>query len=120
MEGRYELATASVNGHNYWVKKDGKGSPEYAAFWKDKWHIALYSDLGESKAFVHGPFGDQSWPNDIRSSEWKYVDQYGDWQQGGNNDVIVNTGKYLPSSTKTSLKWLSDHKRSLACDFSLV
>ena len=36
--------------------------------------------------------------------------------------VEVDTGYMLEGKiqTKTSLKWLSDHKRSLACDFSLV
>ena len=58
---------------------------------------------------------------DVNERKWKCQSQLS-WQifLFLSSFVILKKNISFASFERTSLKWLSDHKRSLACDFSLV
>ena len=87
--GTYILGDSLVNGYPHWLKLDGS-----QAIWFDKiassWLIGPKSSLGINNGGLSGPYGKDSYPNEIKQG-WRY----GDLVQGtptfldaGPNDVI--------------------------------
>ena len=91
--GTYILSDGLVNGYPHWLKK-GDGSQ---AIWFDKvisaWMVGDKKDLGISHGGIHGPYGKDSYPNEIKHG-WRYWDN--GFQDAGPNDVMFKgIGKFF-------------------------
>ena len=86
--GTYILSGGLVNGYPYWLKTDGS-----QAIWFDKvssaWLVGDKEDLGKNNGEILGPFGKDSYPNEIKQG-WRYGDGT-NWHDTGSNDVIFKS-----------------------------
>ena len=91
--GTYILSDGFVNGYPYWLKSNGS-----QAIWFDKvvsnWKVGTKSVLGTNTGGIGGPYGNDSYPNEIKQG-WRYSDN--GFKDSGPNDVIFGTF-FKPSS----------------------
>ena len=94
VEGKYHLADGLINGYPHWINED-----ETLAIWFDKefssWSVGDKNRLGEDYGLIAGPYGTDSYPNEIKHG-WEYKDnllaktdtESNGWKKASPNDVV--------------------------------
>ena len=85
--GIFVLGDGLVNGYPHWLNTDGSH-----AMWFGKngsaWLVGTKDCLGIRMGAISGPYGKDSYPNEIKQG-WMYWDYDGTWHDAGPNDVII-------------------------------
>ena len=96
--GSYILANGLVNGYPHWLKNDRS-----QAIWFNKvgsdWLVGPKEKLGTKYGGISGPYGKDSYPNEIKHG-WRYSVPNDAWNDASPNDVIF---KALGTFFNTSL-----------------
>ena len=101
-EGVYVLGDGLVNGYPNWILNNGS-----QAMWFSKissaWFVSDKENLGTDYGGISGPYGNDSYPNEIKHG-WSYYDD--NWQDAGPNDIIFNVIGTVPNLHLTKLQML--------------